>query len=858
MRNGEQLNDTRIIRPSGEQLNDAHGTSITRPSGEQLNDAHGTEDMDGSCLFVDIEAAPDDGPVSALGAVLGGREMLRDGLKPGRRTDMAFWELNGFALGAERLVGHNIVDFDLPILRRYLPDAGLVRLPVIDTLYLSPLAAPEHPYHRLVKGYKLVESGRNDPVGDCLLARELLRDCRELLRDRAAANPGLLDVYRSCFEGGTGMFLEEIGGRTLQREELLLRWLELAGKRVCRASAVVSLPEVLDRTEQRPAVAYVLAWMTALPDEHGRSDSVLPRWVHHKFSEASRLIHKVRRVRCGSLGCGYCSVAHDPERLLHRYFGFPQFRGRPTTPSGDSLQEVITTAVLADEPVLAIMPTGGGKSLCFQLPAIASNEQIGGLTVVVSPLQALMRDQVDNINENTATPGLAAALNGLQTMIERQDTLDGVRLGKYALLYVSPEQLRNTSFRDAIRQREVTRWVFDEAHCVAQWGHDFRPDYLYAARFIKEFSEEWAFVGSGGSGEAERRGEDRDPLSGRLTAGTAPVACFTATAKRDVQDQICGHFKKTLGQELRVIAGDRIDRDNLHYTVEELPEARKIQRVHSLLREHVGEPGSARRMGAAIVYAATRRRTEEVAGQLRERGWAACHFHGGMDPPDKTRVQDDFLRGGIPVIVADERLRHGSRQTGRTVGRAFQYSRFAGELPAGSRQRRAATGDPPRAFFCTARVISAGSSACWGRSRLAKRDLAQILRAIRMNRRRRDQDEVVVSPGDLIRTPDTDVSFDTDSRDTSTQVKVAISWLEQAEFLLRDENRTRLFRYAPEVTDDNEVESIMNRLQLPGHVRPAMARHPRSAPPFGPDTPGRHRHRSATGLLPGTSGTTPA
>ena len=179
--------------------------------------------------------------------------------------------------------------------------------------------------------------------------------------------------------------LEEIGGRTLPREELLSLWLELAGKRVCRSSAMVSLPEVLDNLEQRPAIAYALAWLTVLPDEHGRSDSVLPRWVHHKFSSASRLIHKVRSVYCDTPRCDYCSVAHDPERLLRRYFGFSEFRSTPATPSGDSLQEVITTAVLADEPVLAVMPTGGGKSLCFQLPAIASNEQVGALTVVISP-----------------------------------------------------------------------------------------------------------------------------------------------------------------------------------------------------------------------------------------------------------------------------------------------------------------------------------------------------------------------------------------------------------------------------------------------------------------------------------------
>ena len=170
----------------------------------------------------------------------------------------------------------------------------------------------------------------------------------------------------------------------------------------------------------------------------------------------------------------------------------------------------------------------------------------------------------------------------------------GFGRGRFALLYVSPEQLRNRSFENAVRQREIAAWVFDEAHCIAKWGHDFRPDYLYAARFIREFSAR----------------ENVDP---------APVACFTATARVDVREEIVAHFAEQLGQEIEVLAADRVDRANLRYSVEELAESQKPGRIGELLEASLGPPGGKPR-GVAIVYARSRRRTEHLAAALAGRG----------------------------------------------------------------------------------------------------------------------------------------------------------------------------------------------------------------------------------------------
>ena len=267
-----------------------------------------------------------------------------------------------------------------------------------------------------------------------------------------------------------------------------------------------------------------------------------------------------------------------------------------------------------------------------------------------------------------------------------------------------------------------------------------------------------------------------------------------------------------------MVSGDRIDRDNLTYTVEELPPARKLPRVHSLLTEHIGGPVADQRSGSAIVYAATRRSTEEVADQLRGRGWPVEYFHGGMDAPNKTRVQDAFINDRVPVIVATNAFGMGIDKA--DVRLVIHYD-IPGSLES-YLQEAGRAGRDGRTAACVLLFAPGDLGARFGllgRNRLTKRDLGQILKAIRLNRRR-NRDEVVVSPGDLVRMPATDVSFDPDQRGASTQVRVAISWLEQANFLLRDENRTRLLPYAPAVADtDQEAVAKMDRLDLPPYVR---------------------------------------
>ena len=744
-------------------------------------------DFASECVFVDLETVPGPvesglSPVTALAGLHGEHELHVPGIRTEQDAQEAMGRLAEMASCARFVAGHNIVAHDRRFVEGIVPSSPLLELPSVDTLILSALASPERPYHRLLKEYKLAGTEKSNPLKDCKLSRDLLGDCWLLLGEWSRRHVGLLDVYRSCFDGGTGAFFEKLGGRQVRAWEIEARFNELAGEKFCPKAARRHILELTANPQTRPAVAFALAWLLV-----AETESVLPRWVHFQFPSAGQLIRAIRSVPCGTRSCGYCTDQHDPKTNLQRFFRYSVFRASPATTDGESLQERITTTMLDGFPLLGIMPTGGGKSLCFQLPAILRYKQSGALTVVVSPLQALMKDQVDGLNKKTGSPDLAATLNGLQTMPERYDTLEGVRLGKFAILYVSPEQLRSPTFERTIRYREIAAWVFDEAHCLAQWGHDFRPDYYYAGRFIRDFSE-------------------------REGIPPAPVACFTATATQAVRDEICGYFKEQLGQRLLVRSADRVDRDNLSYGVEEVSTAQKESRIHNLLMDKLGTPGSQHPDGAAIVYARTQGRTEEIAKGLQERGWAAQHFHGGMDPPDKKKIQDGFVSGELRVIVATNAFGMGvDKDNVRLVIHADVPSSIENYLQeagrAGRDGRRAdcvllfTKGDLDRQFD----LLSRGQ--------ITKRDLAQILRAIRRVRKKKSTD-IVVSVGDLLRVPETFTSFDPEGRDATSKVRVAISWLERARFVLRNENRTRLFHGVPAASDTNS-DKIIATLDLP-------------------------------------------
>ncbi|WP_171209236.1 MULTISPECIES: DNA helicase RecQ [unclassified Ruegeria] len=281
----------------------------------------------------------------------------------------------------------------------------------------------------------------------------------------------------------------------------------------------------------------------------------------------------------------------DAAPLLRDVFGFDSFRPG---------QEEIVEAVTAGENVLAIMPTGGGKSLCFQLPAL----QRDGVTVVISPLIALMRDQVRGLQEAGVAAG---ALTSGNTQEETDAVWEALEEGRLKLLYMAPERLAAGSALGMLRRINVSLIAVDEAHCVSQWGHDFRPDYL-------------------------RIGELRRALD-------VPLAAFTATADAETQDEIVQKLFDGVAPR-KFLRG--FDRPNIHlaFAAKDGP------------RKQILDFAAARKGQSGIVYCGTRNKTEVLAQALRAEGHVSCHYHGGMEAEDRRTVETRFAREDGLIVVA--------------------------------------------------------------------------------------------------------------------------------------------------------------------------------------------------------------
>lgn len=675
----------------------------------------------------------------------------------------ALQALDEMVQGAAFALGHNIYEHDLPVLRKQAPGMQLLKLPAVDTLRLSPLAFPQNPYHRLIKDYKLIRDSLNSPLADCRSTLELFADQQdafeqlneknrmELLCYQALLAPGRTDDLSSFFAylaGGFAVGLDQVRQMIPQ----LLRETDSSFERdlkVCATRLQKLLDVDLQNEDMRWPIAYALSWLRV-----SGGNSVLAPWVRYQFPATGQLLSELRDIPCADEACSYCRETHDPRRELKRYFGFDDFRYEAP---GQSLQHDIVLASMQGEHVLAVLATGGGKSLCYQLPALNRYHRNGSLTVIISPLQSLMKDQVDGLLAKGVQS--AAALNGLLTMPERADVLEKIQMGDVGILLVSPEQFRNKAFRGAIKQRQIGGWIFDEAHCLSRWGSDFRPDYLYVSRFIRE-----EFGGQ--------------PL--------APIGCFTATAKQDVLQDIQAHFREALGVEFRLFQGSH-ERKNLGFEVIPAQKSEKNRLVHQLLGEHLGgQPGG------AVVFVASRKHSEELAQFLAGQGWACEHFHAGLEPHHKTDIQNDFIRGELRVIVATNAFGMG---VDKEDVRLVVHADIPGSLENYLQEAGRAGRDREDAH-CVLLYDEQDIERQFGmveRSRLSQRDIQQILRKLRNEYKSRKGAKLVITAGEILLDDQVETSFDSDDNDAETKVVTAIAWLERANFLRRDENHTQIF-----------------------------------------------------------------
>lgn len=703
--------------------------------------------------FFDTEIIPRTGKVSDIGAV------RQDGSRFHRSSQEGFTE---FLRGSDFVCGHNVIVHDMKYVGKAVEAAGISTSSVIDTLYLSPLLFPKKPYHALLKDDKLQTDELNNPLNDAEKAKALFdSECNAfnyldedlkyiyyaLLGDTAEFGAFFRFIGYTAHRSssGTSSFLrglQSIFRREDTRiEDVVARISERFRNEICTNSDIAAM------CRKTPvALAYSLALIDALAKDPSVI-SITPRWVMHNYPEVGQLVFKLRNSPCLE-GCPYCNKAFDIHAGLRRWFGFDSFR----TYGDEPLQENAVRAAVDNRSLLAVFPTGGGKSLTFQLPALMSGQKTGGLTVVISPLQSLMKDQVDNLEKKGITE--AVTVNGLLDPIERSKAVERIEDGSASILYISPESLRSKTIERLMLGRNIVRFVIDEAHCFSSWGQDFRVDYLYIAEFIRNLQKKKGMQES------------------------IPVSCFTATAKVKVIEDIRNYFRENLSLEMELFTTG-VSRHNLHYTV--LPEENedsKYQDLRRLIEE---------RDCPVIVYVTRTKKAEQLASRLVRDGFRAKAFHGKMDAEEKTANQDSFMSGETRIIVATSAFGMGVDKS--DVGLVVHYQ-ISDSLENYVQEAGRAGRDEKIEAECYVLFNEDDLSSHFlllNQTKLTMKEIQQVWKAVKEITRTRMK--VSNSALEIARK----AGWDDSVADIETRVRTAIASLEQAGYLRRGQNMPRVY-----------------------------------------------------------------
>jgi ATP-dependent DNA helicase RecQ len=558
--------------------------------------------------FIDTEINPTTQKILDIGCIKNDGSYIHSG-------SIEF--VSQFLSSIEFICGHNIIHHDLPYLRNALTELNYVN--VIDTLYLSPLLFPNKPYHALLKDDKLQTEELNNPLNDAIKARDLFYD--EINSFHQLDNL-LKQIFYALLNDKIefSAFFKFINFRPEGIEIAKIIHAEFHSK-ICENS---DLDKII---QQNPVELVYCLSIINCQDRY----SITPPWVLKVYPRVERIMSELSNKPCLT-GCGYCNTALDIHKGLKKYFGFDSYRLYANEP----LQEKSVEAAMQNKSILAVFPTGGGKSITFQVPALMGGANAKGLTVIISPLQSLMKDQVDNLEKIGITE--AVTINGLLDPIEREKSFERVEDGSASMLYISPESLRSQSIEKLLLGRKIIRFVIDEAHCFSSWGQDFRVDYLYIGDFIKLLQE-------------KKNLEDRIPIS-----------CFTATAKQNVIEDIRNYFKNKLSLDLEVFSS-KASRTNLTYKVfEKNDEEEKYNALRDLIEE---------KTCPSIVYVSRRGRAIKLASRLLRDGFSVGYYHGGMESSEKIKCQNEFIAGQIDIMVATSAFGMGVDK--KDVGMVVHY-----------------------------------------------------------------------------------------------------------------------------------------------------------------------------------------
>jgi len=692
-----------------------------------------------SIAFIDTEIELKSGKVLDIGSV-------KDNGNSFHSNSVA--DFIKFLTGTAFICGHNILNHDLLYIQKAVTDAKIDSGNIIDTLFLSPLLFPTKPYHALLKDDKLQTTDTNNPLNDAIKAKDLFFDEVSIFNQ---AEEKLKQIFYLLLNDKKEFhsFFRFIAYKSSESDL----------KKVIREKFQSLICENANLTKIISEHPIELAYCLALINCNNRY-SITPPWVLKNYPKVERIMFLLRNNPC-LMGCVYCNQALDIHRGLKNYFGFDKYRSF----AGEPLQANAVQAAVDSKSILAVFPTGGGKSITFQVPALMSGENAKGLTVVISPLQSLMKDQVDNLERIGITD--AVTINGLLDPIERAKSIQRVQDGLASILYISPESLRSKTTEKLLLGRKVVRFVIDEAHCFSSWGQDFRVDYLYIGDFIKSLQE-------------NKNLEEQ-----------IPVSCFTATAKQKVIEDICAYFKEKLGIKLEIFPS-KASRTNLHYKVfEKGDDEDKYNAVRDLIEE---------KNCPTIIYVSRTKRATELATRLSEDGFNASAFHGKMESQEKTENQNAFIAGDVQIMVATSAFGMGVDK--KDVGMVIHY-----EISDSLENYVQEAGRAGRDENITADCYVLFNEEDLGKhfillnqTKLNRQEIQQIWKAIKFITKFKSS--VQKSALEIAR----QAGWDDNLKEVETRVTTAIAALEEAGYLKRKQNMPRIF--ANSILSKNTQEAV--------------------------------------------------
>ena len=654
--------------------------------------------------------------------------------------------------------GHNFIDFDLNILKYSSLYKDIVNYKIIDTLPLSLLLFNERTIHSLPKNYKNEDDFDNNPVEDskitAILFDKLLERFNEIPNDTKNIFYSLLK-NNQYFSG----FFEYICLSTklidLNFEDLFNLIKNKHNKTIVNFEY---LKDVL--ISNKVELAYILALLTPYIEIKAHPPKIL-------FSYPN--IVEIQKKLCFDRELSNKILSDFSKEV----FGFGTFREFPRLNANildnpSISQREIVEASLRDESFLAILPTGGGKTFTFWLPAIFKSNSYKGLTVVISPLQALIEDHIKSFNLKVANYK-AVAISGFMSPLERSEAVEQVVNGEADILYIAPESLRSNTIFNILKNRLIERFVIDEAHCLSTWGNDFRQDYYYICEFIKDLLDKKNFQNH------------------------IPISCFTATGKPSVIKDIENYFLEGLSIKLdKYLAVP--ERKNLKY--KSIPSSAKYKYLEllKLINEHDG---------ATLVYIPTSTKNcDEIANKIAmDTNKIVKSFHSKIESQEKMQILKDYIENRVDIIVATTAFGMGVDKANITNVIHYEISdsleNYAQEAGRGAR-------DENLEAYCPILFDEDDLDKHFvslNRSKLTASEINSIFLVIKRSKGN------VINKTAFELAKDAGWDVEDKSSDYSTKVKTALLELEREGYISRKRNKTNFFA-------DSIVSKSMEKLHI--------------------------------------------